>query len=177
MNNLQKQYYNEIRPALIKKFGMKPVVNKVTINVGLGSGLKEQGYAENVVGTLLRITGQKPIITKAKKSISSFKIREGMSVGVKVTLRGERMWDFLEKLVKITFPRVRDFRGISDKGFDGQGNYSIGFKEYIAFPEINPDEIDKVHGLEIAISTTAKKDDLGRELLYQLGFPFKKDEK
>jgi len=182
MNNLHKQYNEKVLPALKEKFGYKnnlavPTVSKIVLNVGVGKGLKEKDYVENVENTLTRITGQKPVKTKARKSISSFKIREGMVVGVKVTLRGPRMWDFLEKLINVTLPRVRDFRGISPKSFDGKGSYSLGFTEYISFPEITPDEIEKLHGLEIAVITTAENDEQGRELLTLLGFPFKKENK
>lgn len=182
MNNLQKQYNKEVCPALMKKFECKnklavPTLKKVVVNVGVGAGLKDNEYIENVEKTLLRITGQKPVRTIAKKSISSFKIREGMVVGVKVTLRGTRMWDFIEKLIKVTLPRIRDFRGIDPKGFDKKGNYSLGFREYIAFPEIKPDEVEKIHGLEVNITTSAKSRDEGFELLSLLGFPFKKENK
>jgi large subunit ribosomal protein L5 len=182
MNNLHKFYNEQVRPALMAKFGYKnamaaPQIKKIAVNVGISSNIKDQEYNANVENTLVRITGQRPVKTVAKKSISSFKVREGMVVGMKVTLRGERMWDFLEKLIKITLPRVRDFRGINPKSFDQSGNYSIGFKEYISFPEIRPDEIERVHGLEVTISTTAGDQKTGLELLSNLGLPFKKEEK
>lgn len=179
MNNLKKFYQDKVVAALTEKFGYGnkmavPTVEKIVLNVGVGKGLKEKDYVENVENTLKRITGQKAVRTKAKKSIASFKIREGMVVGVKVTLRGKRMWDFLEKLIHVTLPRERDFRGISANSFDGKGNYALGFKEYIAFPEIKPDEVEQLHGLEVVVTTSATTDDEGRELLTLLGMPFKK---
>jgi len=181
MNNLKGQYLKQVIPALKEKFGLKnslavPTIKKVVINVGLGAGLKDKEYLDNVKNTLIRIAGQRPVETLSRKSISNFKIREGMVIGVKVTLRGTRMWDFLEKLIKVTLPRVRDFRGISTKSFDARGNYTLGFKEYIAFPEIRQDELEKLHGLELCISTTASNAGEGEALLSELGFPFKKDE-
>lgn len=181
MNNLKAQYIKQAVPALQAKLGLKnvmavPTVKKVVINVGLSQGLKDKEFVDNVKNTLVRISGQKPIETLSKKSISNFKIREGMVIGIKVTLRGARMWDFLEKLVKVTLPRVRDFRGISLKSFDNCGNYTLGFKEYIAFPEIRQDELERLHGLELCISTTAKNFEQGKALLIELGFPFKKEE-
>lgn len=178
MNNLRKQYKSKIVPELKKKFGYKndmavPKLSKVVLNVGLGRGLKDSEYLESVKKILVRISGQQPVETKAKKSIASFKIREGMIVGVKVTLQGDRMYDFIEKLINVTLPRVRDFRGLDSNKFDGKGNYSIGFKEHVAFPEISPDEIEQVYGLEVNIATTAKDDEKGYELLKLIGFPFK----
>ena len=152
-----------------------PKLVKVVLNVGYGRQVKETAFVENIGETLKAISGQKPIQNKAKKSISNFKIREGMNIGASVTLRGKRMYDFIDKLVSITFPRVRDFRGISPKSFDKQGNYSIGFKEHIAFPEIKSDAVDKLHGLQIVINTTAENKTAGLALLGKLGFPFKKD--
>lgn len=152
-----------------------PRLDKISLNIGISKGLKDSDYLESAKKVLLNISGQRPVETKAKKSIANFKIREGMVVGVKVTLRGPRMYDFVEKLVNVTLPRVRDFRGLDAGKFDGRGNYAIGFKEHIAFPEIKTDEIDKIHGLEINISTTAKNDAEGHELLKLLGFPFKED--
>jgi large subunit ribosomal protein L5 len=180
MNNLHQQYKELILPKLRQQFGFKninevPTLQKVVVNVGINSGNKEKDFLELVESTLSRITGQKPIRTLAKTSISSFKIREGMVVGVKVTLRGERMWDFVEKLIKITLPRVRDFRGISKHGFDGRGNYALGFKENVAFAEVRSDEVERLHGLELAINTSAGNDAVGFELLSLLGFPFKND--
>jgi large subunit ribosomal protein L5 len=178
MNNLKKRYNEEAVPAMMKKFGYKnrmaaPTVKKIVLNVGISAGLKDKEYTEAVKNTLTRIGGQKPVETKSKKSISNFKIKEGMVIGVKVTLRGGRMWDFLEKLIKVTLPRVRDFRGLAADAFDKNGNYSLGFKEYIAFPEIKSDEIEKIHGLQACISTTAQNAEEGRELLRLLGMPFK----
>ena len=182
MNQLRTQYIKVVAPSLKEKLGYKnnlavPTVKKVVINVGLGAGLKDKEFIDSVKNTLNRIGGQKPVETLSKKSISNFKIRKGMTIGVKVTLRGERMWDFLEKLIKITLPRVRDFRGVSARGFDANGNYSLGFKEFIAFPEIKPDELERMHGLEINITTTAKNAKEGQALMSGLGFPFKEEEK
>ncbi len=177
--NLYKQFREEIAPKLKAELGYKnimqvPKVSKVIINAGIGRFVKESGYIENVEDTLRRITGQKPVRTKAKKAISNFKIRENMEIGVMVTLRGPQMWHFLEKLLKVTFPRVRDFRGISAKSFDRQGNYTIGFKENSAFPEVKQGEIDKMHGLQIIVKTTAKNQKDGVALLSAIGFPFSK---
>jgi len=175
---LKDKYKKEVIPKLKDKFGYQndlavPTIDKVVLNVGAGKALQDSKYLETMENTLLRISGQKPVATRAKKSISSFKIREKMVIGFKVTLRGERMWDFIEKLVQVTLPRVHDFRGLSKKSFDGQGNYSLGFKEYIAFPEIRSDEVEKLHGLEVIITTTAKTDEEALELLTLLDFPFK----
>ncbi len=175
-----KQFYNkEVIPKLKKEFGYKnvnavPTIKTITLNVGLGQGLKDARYLETAENTLSRITGQKPVMTKARKSIAGFKIREGNTVGMKVTLRGKRMWDFLEKLIKVSLPRVRDFRGLPPKAFDRSGNYSIGFKEHMAFPEIRSDEIELVHGLQVTIGTTAKNSQEGKALLKNLGLPLKK---
>jgi len=178
-NNLYKKYKTEVIPALKEEFGFKnimqvPKVQKIIINVGVGKFVKETGYIDNVEKTLQKITGQKPTRNKAKKAISNFKIRAGMDVGVSVTLRGKRMYDFLEKLTGVTFARIRDFRGITDKGFDRQGNFSYGFKENMPFPEIKPEEIDKTHGLEVVVVTNAINKQEGKSLLKHLGFPFKK---
>lgn len=175
---LQDLYKKEIAPKLKEKFGYKnifeiPRLTKVVVNVGFGRHVKEKSYIDNVENSLIRITGQKPILTKAKKSISSFKIREGMIIGACVTLRGKRMHDFVEKLINVSFPRVRDFRGISDKGVDRSGNLTIGFKEHLAFPEIKSDEVENVFGLEISLSTTAKTREEGLEFFRLLGIPFK----
>lgn len=175
-----KEFYKkEVVPKLKESFGYKnanavPVVEAVTLNVGLGPGLKDARFLEAAEKTLTRISGQKPVKTKARKSISTFKIREGMVIGMKVTLRGKRMWDFLDKLFHVTLPRVRDFRGLPQKAFDGRGNYSIGFKEHIAFPEIPSDEIELLHGLQVTIATSAKTDDEAKALLIALGLPLKK---
>lgn len=177
--NLQTKYKKEIVPALKKQFGFSsvmqvPAVKKIVVNSGVGRFVKEASYIENVERTLNAITGQKPVRTKAKKSISNFKIREGMDIGVVVTLRGKRMYEFLEKLLRVTFPRTKDFHGISDKGFDRQGNFTLGFKENMAFPEIKSTEIDKLHGLQIIVNTNAKNKQQGKALLTALGFPFVK---
>ena len=178
-NNLYKKYRTEIVPALQKSLGLKnkwqvPKIVKVVINAGIGRFIKEPNYIENVEKTLAKISGQKPVRTKAKKAISNFKVRAGQEIGVMVTLHGPHMYSFLEKLVKITLPRVRDFRGLPPKAFDDSGNYTIGFKENISFPEVKLEEIEKVHGLQVIINTTAKSKENGRALLTQLGFPFAK---
>lgn len=179
-NTLKSRFQKEMIPALKKELGIKnemavPKISKITLNIGLGSYIKAHGKdVEEVLNNIAKISGQKPVLRRAKKAISNFKLREDDIVGASVTIRGERMYDFVNKLVNIVFPRVRDFRGISPKSFDGKGNYSIGFKEHTVFPEISPDDISKIHGLEVCISTTAKNDDEGRALLKILGFPFKK---
>ncbi len=177
--NLYEKYKKEVVPALQKELGYKnvmqvPKIKKVVINAGIGRFVKEPRYIDNVENTLSKITGQKPMRTKAKKSISNFKIREGMEIGVAVTLRGARMYQFLDKLVSITLPRVRDFRGLPEKSFDKNGNYTIGFKENMAFPEIKAEDIEKVHGLQIIINTNAKNKVEGKALLTHMGFPFVK---
>lgn len=172
-------YKKTVVPALQKELGLAnvmqvPRITKVVVNAGIGRFIKEANYIENVEKTLGRITGQKPVRTKAKKAISNFKIRQNQEIGVMVTLRGPRMYDFLEKLIKVTFPRVRDFHGISDKAFDRQGNFTIGFKENVAFPEVKMEDIEKVHGLQIIVNTTAKNKAEGKALLTHMGFPFTK---
>lgn len=179
---LKEKYKKEIVPNLQKKFSYRnimevPKIQKVVINVGFGRHNKEKAYIEKVVQALTTISGQKPIMTKARLSISSFKIREGMVIGACVTLRGDRMYDFIEKLVNVTYPRVRDFRGITDKSVDNTGNLTVGIKEYPAFPEINIDQVDDNFGLEASFATTAKTRDEGVELFRQFGFPFKKEDK
>lgn len=174
---LYEKYKKEVVPALQKEFGLKnvmqvPKVTKIVVNAGIGRFVKEAHFIDNVEKNLARITGQKPVRNRAKKAISNFKIREGQEIGVSVTLRGEKMYNFLEKLINVTFPRVRDFHGISDKSFDREGNYTIGFKENVAFPEIKMDEIDKIHGLQVIVNTNAKSKAEGRALLAHLGFPF-----
>jgi large subunit ribosomal protein L5 len=174
---LKERYKKEIVPALMKDLGTKnvmavPSVTRVTLSVGLSQGIKDPKVLETVERTLTRISGQKPVRTKAKKSIASFKIREGMIVGMMVTLRGQRMWDFLTRLLDTTFPRIRDFRGISTKLVDAQGNISIGFRENLAFPEIRPDEVERIHGLQVTVTTTAGSREAGLALLKALGFPF-----
>ena len=178
-NNLYKKYKEKIVPKLKKDLSLKstmdvPKLDKIVINVGVGKHTKEAGYIDNVEDTLTRITGQKPVRTKAKKAISNFKVREGMEIGVMVTLRGKKMYDFLDKLLSVTLPRMKDFRGINPKAFDKGGNYNLGIKEHVAFPEVKADQIDKVHGLEITVCTTAKDSNSARILLTYLGFPFKK---
>ncbi len=177
-NRLLTTYKKTVVPALKEMFGYTnihqvPRVRKVTLNVGYGRHVKEKPFIDMVNDTLTAITGQKPVHNKAKKSISNFKIREGMPIGASVTLRGPRMYDFLDKLVSITFPRIRDFRGLNPKSIDAQGNFTIGFKESIAFPEISVESLDKVHGLEVVIDTSAKKKEEGLALLKALGFPFR----
>ncbi|PIR13481.1 50S ribosomal protein L5 [Candidatus Falkowbacteria bacterium CG11_big_fil_rev_8_21_14_0_20_39_10] len=176
---LKELYKKEIVPKMKEKFGYKndlavPRLIKVTVNVGFGRQAKEKQFITNVEKSLVKITGQKPVLTKAKKSISSFKVREGMIIGAMATLRGQRMYDFTEKLVNISFPRVRDFRGINEKSVDKAGNLSVGFKEHLAFPEIKADDVENIHGLEICLSTTAKTQEEGAELFKLMGFPFKK---
>jgi len=177
--NLKEKYQKVVIPALKEKFGYKnnlaiPRIDKVVVNVGTGQGLKDAKFNEVVAATLERITGQRPIRVAAKKSISNFKIRAGLVVGMMVTLRGKRMYDFVDKLINITLPRVRDFRGLETRSVDPQGNLNLGFKEHIAFPEIKSDEVEKIHGLEISIVTTAKSREEGLELLTLLGLPFRK---
>lgn len=174
---LKEHYIQVIRPQLMKELGIAnimaaPKVTKVTVSVGLSQAIKDPKIMELIEQTLLRITGQKPVKTKAKKSIASFKIREGQIVGIMVTLRGERMWDFLTRFTQFTFPRIRDFRGISDSTVDAQGNMSIGFKEHLAFPEIRTDEVERVHGLQVTITSTAGNRKNGLALFKALGFPF-----
>lgn len=176
---LKERYLNEITPALMQKFNYTsvmqvPKVEKVVINMGMGEAVQNSKVLDSAVAELQLIAGQKPVITRAKKSIAGFKLREGMPIGVKVTLRGERMYHFLDKLFNVTLPRVRDFHGISNKAFDGRGNYTLGLKEQIIFPEIEYDQVDKVRGMDIVVVTTAKTDEESRELLTQLGMPFAK---
>lgn len=177
MARLKEKYINEVIPGLQEKFNYSnvmaiPKLDKVTVNIGLGEAVANPKAVDAAVGDLTAITGQKPVVTKAKKSIATFKVRQGMPIGVKVTLRGERMYEFVDKLISVALPRVRDFRGVSPKSFDGRGNYSLGLKEQLIFPEIEYDKVDKVRGLEIVFSTTAKTDEEGKELLRLLGMPF-----
>lgn len=172
-------YETEVVPALRKKFGYKsvmevPKLEKIVINTGLGDIKDNQKSMQTVEKELATITGQKPIYRKATKSVANFKLREGMNIGLKVTLRGRRMYDFYDKLVSIALPRVRDFRGVSDKAFDGRGNYALGLKEQLIFPEISYDQVEKIRGMDVCIVTTAKTDEEARELLKLLGMPFKK---
>jgi large subunit ribosomal protein L5 len=176
-SRLQERYQAEIVPALRKQFeyvnpNQVPKVSKIVINIGLGEALTNAKALDAALGDLTIITGQKPIVTKAKRSIAQFHVREGNSVGAKVTLRGERMWDFLDRLTTLALPRIRDFRGIPDKSFDGRGNYSLGLREQLAFPEIDYDKVDRLRGLEISIVTTAKTDEESKKLLELLGMPF-----
>jgi len=176
--NLKEKYKKEIVKKMTDKFGYKntmavPKLIKVVINSGVGRNAKDKNFVDSVVSSLERISGQKPVQTKAKQSISAFKTRKGMIIGVAVTLRGKRMFDFTEKLVNITFPRIRDFRGISAKQIDNHGNLAVGFKEQVAFPEIKADEASNVHGLQVCFSTTAKTYEEGLELFKLMGFPFK----
>jgi large subunit ribosomal protein L5 len=179
MNRLKEKYQNEIVPALMKSLDMKnvlevPRVEKVIINIGLGEALDNPKALEAAVSDLTQISGQHPVVTKARKSIANFKLREGRAIGTKVTLRGEKMWAMLDRLINIALPRVRDFRGVSPNAFDGRGNYTLGVREQLIFPEIDYDEIDKIRGMEITIVTSAKSDDQAAELLRLLGMPFRK---
>ena len=179
VNRLQEKYDNEVRKALMEKYNYSsvmqiPALNKIVINIGVGDATQDSKRLEEAVAELAQITGQKPVITKAKKSIATFKVREGQEIGCKVTLRGLRMWDFYDKLVSIALPRVRDFRGVSRNAFDGRGNYTLGIKEQLIFPEIDYDKVVKVRGMDIVIVTTAKKDEEAYTLLELLGMPFHK---
>ncbi len=176
---MKERFLNEVTPALMQKFNYTsvmqvPKIEKVVINMGVGDAVSNSKVLDNAVEDMQKIAGQKPVITKAKKSIATFRLREGMPIGVKVTLRGERMYYFLDKLFNIALPRVRDFRGVSTKAFDGRGNYTLGLKEQLIFPEIEYDKIDKTRGMDIVIVTTAGTDEEARELLNQLGMPFAK---
>lgn len=175
---LKGRYRESIAPALKSEFGYKnsmqiPTLTKVVINMGVGEAAKDSKLIEGAILDLQTITGQKPLVTKARKSIANFKLREGMPIGAHVTLRGDRMWEFMDRLLSISLPRIRDFRGLSPKQFDGQGNYTFGITEQVVFPEIEQDKLDRVRGMDITIVTTAKNDDEGRALLRALGFPFK----
>ncbi|MFD1393550.1 50S ribosomal protein L5 [Lacticaseibacillus jixianensis] len=178
-NRLQERFNKEIAPALVEKFNYKstmqtPHVEKIVLNMGVGDATQNAKLMDEAVAELAQISGQQPLITKAKKSIANFRLREGMSIGAKVTLRGERMYDFLDKLINVSLPRVRDFHGISPKSFDGRGNYTLGLKEQLIFPEIDYDQVNRVRGLDVVIVTTANTDEEGLELLKQLGMPFAK---
>jgi large subunit ribosomal protein L5 len=175
-----EQYKSDVVPALMDEFEYSsvmqvPRVTKVVINVGLGEALDNAKALEFASNDIMMITGQKPVITKAKKSVASFKLREGRSIGVKVTLRGEKMWSFLTRLIHVALPRTRDFQGVSPDSFDGRGNYTLGLREQLIFPEINYDSIDKIRGMEVTIVTTAQNDEEGRRLLTLLGMPFERD--
>jgi len=178
MSRLKKKYDEEVIPAMIKEFGYKnrmqvPRMEKIVVNVGLGEAIQNAKAIDTVVSELSLITGQRPIVTRAKKSIAAFKLRTGMIIGVMVTLRKDRMYDFFDRLVNIALPRVRDFRGVSPKSFDGRGNYSLGVSEQLIFPEIDYDKVEKIRGMGICITTTAEKDDEGLFLLKSLGMPFR----
>ena len=179
MNRLRQKYENKVKNQMVEKFGYKsvmqiPTIDKIVINMGIGDAVSNSKVLDEAVAELALITGQKPVITRAKKSIAGFRLREGMPIGCKVTLRGERMYDFLDKLVSVSLPRVRDFRGVSKKSFDGRGNYTLGVKEQLIFPEIDFDKVNKVRGMDIVVVTTANTDEEARELLTQLGMPFQK---
>ena len=179
MNRLRQKYENEVKNQMVEKFGYKsvmqiPTIDKIVINMGIGDAVSNSKVLDEAVAELALITGQKPVITRAKKSIAGFRLREGMPIGCKVTLRGERMYDFLDKLVSVSLPRVRDFRGVSKISFDGRGNYTLGVKEQLIFPEIDFDKVNKVRGMDIVVVTTANTDEEARELLTQLGMPFQK---
>lgn len=175
---LKEKYQNDVAAAMMKKFGYKnimqiPKLEKVVINMGVGEAIQNPKALDAAVSDLTKISGQKPIVTKAKKSIAGFKLRAGMSIGCKVTLRGSRMYEFVDKLINVALPRVRDFRGVSPKGFDGRGNYTLGLREQLIFPEIEYDKIDKLRGMNVVFVTTAKTDEEARELLRLLGMPFR----
>lgn len=179
MNRLKDRYVNEITPALVSKFNYKsvmqvPKIEKIVVNMGVGDAVQNAKALDNAVEELSLITGQRPVVTRAKKSIAGFRLREGMPIGAKVTLRGERMYQFLDKLVSVSLPRVRDFRGVSKKAFDGRGNYTLGIKEQLIFPEVDYDKVSKVRGMDIVIVTTSNTDEEARELLAGLGMPFQK---
>jgi len=176
-SGLRQRYQDEVVPALQKEFGYDnimqvPRLSKIVVNIGMGEALTNAKALDAATGDLAIITGQKPIVTRARRSIAQFRVRTGNPIGAKVTLRGERMWDFLERLTRLALPRIRDFRGIPSKSFDGRGNYSLGLREQLAFPEIDYDKIDRLRGLEISIVTTAKSDEESKRLLQLLGMPF-----
>jgi len=179
MARLQQQYREKVVPELKEKLGLAnrmqvPRITKITVNMGVGEAVADKKIMDNAVGDLTRITGQKPLVTKSRKSIATFKIRTGLPIGAKVTLRGARMYEFLDRLISIAIPRIRDFRGLSTRSFDGRGNYSLGVKEQIIFPEIAYDAIDQLRGMDITISTTAKDNTQGRALLEAFNFPFRR---
>jgi large subunit ribosomal protein L5 len=180
MARLKEEYNNKIREELLKegKFGnvmAVPTLEKIVLNIGAGDAVSDSGAMEDMVEILTKISGQKPVINKARKAISAFKIRKGLEIGTSVTLRGERMWEFFDKLVNVVFPRVKDFRGLPVSSFDGSGNYSIGMDDHTAFPEIDPNDTSKIRSLEVTIVTTARNDKDGKMFLDKFGFPFKKD--
>ncbi|GAB3069625.1 50S ribosomal protein L5 [Virgibacillus ainsalahensis] len=179
MNELKQKYQDEITSSLMNKFNYEsvmqvPSVEKIVINMGVGDAVQNSKALDSAVEELALISGQKPVVTRARKSIAGFRLREGMPIGAKVTLRGERMYEFLQKLIAVSLPRVRDFRGISKKAFDGRGNYTLGVKEQLIFPEINYDKVNKVRGMDVVIVTSSNTDEEARELLAQLGMPFQK---
>ena len=179
MTMLQEKYQNEVLPALVEEFGLTnrmqvPRIEKIVINMGLGEAVQNPKVIDSAVGELTLIAGQKPVVTRARRSIATFKLREGMPIGAKVTLRGPRMWDFLERLIYVALPRVRDFKGVSDRAFDGHGNYTVGVREQIIFPEIDYDTVDKIRGMNITLVTTSENDDMARSLLKHLGMPFRR---
>jgi large subunit ribosomal protein L5 len=178
MSRLKDRYEQDVAPSLKKEFGYKnvmaiPKIEKIVVNMGLGEATQNAKIVDVGVDELARITGQKPVVTRAKKSIAQFKVRQGMPIGTMVTLRGERMWDFLDRLISVALPRVRDFRGVSAKGFDGRGNYTLGLKDQLLFPEIDYMKVDKARGMNISVVTTAKSDEESRKLLQLLGMPFR----
>ncbi|MFQ5407438.1 MAG: 50S ribosomal protein L5 [Anaerolineales bacterium] len=180
MSKLQKQYTEQVLPALMEEFKFRnpmeaPNVKKVVVNIGLGEALDNAKALDAAVGDLTTVTGQKPVVTLARKSIANFKLREGRAIGAKVTLRGERMWSFLDRLMNVALPRVRDFRGISPASFDGRGNYTLGLREQLVFPEIDYDKIDKVRGMEITVVTSATNDEHARRMLSLMGMPFRRE--
>ena len=178
MSRMRDRYSKEVAPALAKEFGYKnvmaiPKITKVVVNMGLGEATQNAKIADTGADEIARVTGQKPVVTRAKKSIAQFKVRQGMPIGAMVTLRGDRMWEFLDRLISIALPRVRDFRGVSQKGFDGRGNYTLGLKDQLLFPEIDYMKVDKARGMNISVVTTAKTDEESRKLLQLLGMPFR----
>lgn len=178
MSRLKDRYTKEVAPALKKEFGYKnvmavPKIEKVVVNMGLGEATQNAKIVETGADEVMRVTGQKPVVTRAKKSIAQFKVRKGMPIGAMVTLRGERMWEFLDRLMSIALPRVRDFRGVSPRGFDGRGNFTLGLKDQLIFPEIDYMKVDKARGMNISVVTTAKTDEESRKLLQLLGMPFR----
>ncbi|MBQ7087177.1 MAG: 50S ribosomal protein L5 [Clostridia bacterium] len=179
MPRLKTKYLEEVAPALMKKFGYEnvmqiPKLDKITVNIGCGEARDNSKMVEAIVGDLMKITGQKPVVTKARKSVANFKLREGQAVGAKVTLRADRMWEFLDRLFNLALPRVRDFRGINPNGFDGRGNYAFGLKEQLIFPEIEYDKLDAIRGMDIVFTTSANTDEEAKELLTLMGAPFAK---
>ena len=177
---LQDKYEKEIRPALAENLKRQnpmaiPKLQKITVNMGVGSAISEKKHLDDAVAAMSQITGQKPMITRSRKAIANFRLREGMPIGCKVTLRGKRMYEFIDRLISLALPRVRDFRGLSPKGFDGRGNYSMGLSEQLVFPELNPDKFTRPQGLNVTFVTSADSDDEGRELLRQLGMPFQQE--